>query len=74
MTKLERKWWFSTPVLVVALLLTLALMSAAGVPRPSGFHVAYFSLYGLCAAAMTRLISFLAWLAVLYAAPKLARG
>ncbi|WP_306393133.1 hypothetical protein [Telluria beijingensis] len=69
MSELERKWWFSAIVGVLAALATMYLMSAAGLP-PFDYDVAQWAVWFLCFEGLRRCFSLLGWTAVLIVAPK----
>ncbi len=59
-SKLDRKWWFFVPVIVLASISTSYFMSAAGLVYPYNF--AQWMLYALCFVGLQRGISFAGWL------------
>ena len=66
-SKLERKWWFSLPVIALAAFLTAYFMDSAEISRPYNFS--QWVIYALCFAGLQRGLSFVAWLAVLGVSP-----
>lgn len=69
MYKLERKWWFRIPALVIALLSIKWLMAEAGA---TDLNVAYYIVLFAGTYGMAQGIAIVAWLAVLVVAPKVA--
>ena len=72
MSALEKKWWFSLPVTLLSLLLTLFITSHAGLPLPGNFNGAQWILYLVLALGLQRCFSFLGWLLVLFVSPSTA--
>lgn len=66
-SKLERKWWFATPISVLAVFLTAYVMNSAGIPHPYNFS--QWVLYLLCLTGLQRGMSFAIWLLVLCFSP-----
>lgn len=70
MSELERKWWFSLPVGMLAMLATLWLLHTVGFTPFPQYGVAQWAVYFLCFVGLQRCISFLGWLTVLIVSPK----
>lgn len=72
MSTLERKWWYVALVALLATCCTLYLLESAGMPPMGEYGVANWIVYGLCAGALWRGMSFVGWLLVLGISPSLA--
>ncbi len=70
MSQIERKWWFATPVMFLAMGATLWLLDCAQVPRT--LSLAWFTILSLCCVPLQRCLSFLLWILLLWVAPGLA--
>lgn len=70
MYRIERKWWFALPVMLLAMLATLCLLNYAQLPRTDS--LAWFVIFSLCCVPLQRVLSFFAWLVLLWLAPGLA--
>lgn len=66
-SRLERKWWFSVPVSLLAFFLTEFVMHCAGILHPYNF--AQWTLYFTCFVGLQRSLSFAGWLLVLCLSP-----
>lgn len=66
-SKLEREWWFSIPVLVLAGLTSWYLFKASGLPAPHNFAGA--AIYMLCSVALQQGFSLLGWMLVALLSP-----
>ena len=66
-SKLEREWWFSIPVILLATFASAYLFKAAGWSWPTS--VAGCAIYVLCVGALHQGFSFLAWMLVALLAP-----
>lgn len=66
-SKLEREWWFSIPVLVLAGLASWYLFKASGLPAPYNFAGA--AIYMLCSVALQQGFSLLGWMLVALLSP-----
>lgn len=67
-SKLERKWWFFIPVLLISIFLTQLIFDMAGVQSPDG--LAGKVLHFFCVLGFWRCLSFLGWMGVVLVAPK----
>ena len=67
-SKLERRWWFATPVCALAAILTLNFVESAGIHHPYNFS--QWVLYVLCFVGLQRGLSFMGWLLVLVLSPQ----
>ena len=66
-TSLGRKWWFAGGLGFLSALLTLPLLTAAGLGSPDNW--AQWLVHFLCFGAIWRGLGFAGWLALVFIAP-----
>lgn len=69
MSPIERKWWFALPLMLVSVIATMFLLRSALVPSTGS--LSWILVFSLCTTGLQRLLSFLAWLLLLWLAPNL---
>jgi uncharacterized membrane protein len=71
MSKLEQKWWFRFPILMLALMCTHLIMHAAGLV-PS-MQLANLLIVILCVLSLSKIFSFILWILILFINPQLEK-
>lgn len=71
MTKLEQKWWFRFPILMLALMCTHLIMHTAGL-IPS-MQLANLLIVILCVLSLSKIFSYILWTLLLFINPQLEK-